>query len=104
MVLALLEFAFVVLLNRLLSPDKKNLHGGIQEIRAFSEATMWSGRKIDDQDNSSTNGLEMKDGHSTEGKMIKVLYSMPHINVIDLISFSLYISLFVFFNVVYWIR
>ena len=100
---ALLEFTFVVLLNRVPSPCEKKLPDGTlgKEIN-FNYAWL-SREKISCKENSTSNMLEM--GKERRDRKNMVAFSnMPRIHVVDLVSFCLYIFFFLSFNGVYWMH
>ena len=97
MILALLEFAFVVLLSRAPGAVKKNIHGGVAEKRVHPVCEGLRRRKI-----GSLKGSKDQE-QLKERNMMKVTSNTPPIHVVDLASFCIYIFLFISFNVIYWI-
>ena len=101
-VLALLEFAFIVLLNRMPKIVNKNVHDGTTEKGRYVIAERLRRRKIDGEKNSSGNRLRKGEERLQLWNRFKVIFNMPPIHVVDLITFCLYIFLFISFNAVYW--
>ena len=104
MVLALLEFAFVVLLSRV--PNKMNttLHDGRPGKGTHSNVgNLWA-RKVGGTESSTLHMLKTEKEKVEAAKNTKVNFNVPPPHVVDLISFCLYILLFISFNVIYWIH
>ena len=103
-VFALLEFAFVVMLSRAPSVSKKNFHGSATEKRTHFIAERLHQRKIANKASSAVDRREKGDQQLKDRKWMKVISKMPPIHIVDLVSFCLYIFLFISFNTFYWMN
>ena len=103
-VFALLEFAFVVMLSRVPSISKKNFHGSTEEKRTHFIAERLRQRKIANKASSAVDRREEGDEQLKDRKWMKVISKMPPIHIVDLVSFCLYIFLFISFNTLYWMN
>ena len=105
---ALIEFAFVVLLSRVPGPSvKSKLHHDVPGKAPFTSSGMFRRRKIARKENTTATlrrtFLEKEIGQVQDRKNIQIIPNMPPIHIVDLISFCIFISLFVLFNIIYWI-
>ena len=104
MVSALLEFAFVVLLNRNPSRLEKNIHDGNAEKGRYHNVDRLFRRRITSKESSTSDELEMKNEQLKDPQNIKTISVIPPIHVVDLYSFCIYIFLFISFNGIYWLN
>ena len=104
---ALIEFGFVVLLSRAPGPAKIKLHHDVPEKKSFTSSGLFRRRKIARKESTAATlrrtFLEKEKGQVQDRKSIQIIPNMPPIHIVDLISFCIFISLFVLFNIIYWI-
>ena len=104
---ALIEFAFVVLLSRAPGPVKIKLHHDVLGKAPCTSSGMFRRRKMARKESTAATQrrkcLEKEIGQVHDRKGITIIPNMPPIHIVDLISFCIFISLFVLFNIIYWI-
>ena len=101
-VAALLEFAFVVLLNRKPRPVGNSLDDG-NPGECVMNSGWGRGRKIASKESSTIKILEAINKQIHDKKYVKPMPNGPPAHVVDLISFCVYIFSFIVFNVIYWV-
>ena len=98
MISALLEFAFVVLLNRVPGGDKNKIQDCTPGERKLSKDVELRGPKITD----TFNGMEKDKAQKRKG--MEVMTRTPPIHLVDMLSFCFYIFFFISFNAIYWVH